>query len=133
MRKESSLKAHRQTNRQRNFLADRWFALRMALEGVTYVLRTQRSAWIEIIASLVCIMAGWWFNIARLEWALILLIICVIFALEAVNTAIESVVDLVSPEYHPLAKIAKDTAAAALIFAVIGSLLIAALVFIPYL
>jgi len=105
MRKKSSLKAHRQTN----FFADRWFAL-----------------------PLVCITAGWWFNIARLEWALILLIICLIFALEAMNTAIESVVDLVSPEYHPLAKIAKDTAAAALIFAVFASLIIATLVFVPH-
>jgi len=127
MIKESNFKIDKQTN----FFTGRWFAFRMAVVGVAYVLRTQRSAWIEIVASLVCIAAGWWLNITRLEWALVLLIICLIFALEAMNTAIESVVDLVSLEYHPLAKVAKDTAAAALIFAVIGSLFIAGLIFIP--
>jgi diacylglycerol kinase (ATP) len=57
--------------------------------------------------------------------------VAVVLALEAVNTAVEAVVDLVSPHYHPLAKIAKDTAAGALVFAVLGSILVAASIFGP--
>ena len=54
-----------------------------------------------------------------------------ILALEAVNTAIEAVVDLVSPQFHPLAKTAKDAAAGALVFAVCGSIFVAAAIFGP--
>ncbi|MCB0183781.1 MAG: diacylglycerol kinase family protein, partial [Caldilineaceae bacterium] len=50
---------------------------------------------------------------------------------ESVNTAIEAAIDLVSPGYHPLAKIAKDAAAGALLIAVLGSILIAAIIFLP--
>ncbi|MEM7531686.1 MAG: diacylglycerol kinase family protein [Chloroflexota bacterium] len=116
-----------------NFFANRWYAFRMALEGVAYVLRTQKSAWIELAAVCVCVISGWWFQITNVEWAIIALVICLVFALEAVNTAVETVVDLVSPGIHPLAKIAKDTAAGALIFAVLGSLLVALFIFGPHL
>jgi diacylglycerol kinase (ATP) len=51
--------------------------------------------------------------------------------LEAINTSVEASIDLVSPHYHPLAKIAKDTAAGALVFAVLGSLVVATVVFGP--
>jgi len=118
-----------QKHKKSHFLANRWYAFRMALQGMRYFIRTEKSAWIELTALVICVVAGWWLQISRIEWAIVLLTVSVILALEAINTAIESVVDLVSPEYHPLAKIAKDTAAAALIFAVIGSLCVAALIF----
>ena len=75
--------------------------------------------------------AGWWLGITRLEWALLALTVTTVLALEAVNTAVEAVVDLVSPEVHPLAKIAKDAAAGAMVFAVLGSLVVAGVVFGP--
>ena len=65
------------------------------------------------------------------EWALLGLVVAMVLALEAVNTAVEAVVDLVSPDYHPLAKIAKDAAAGAMIFAVLGSIAVAATIFGP--
>lgn len=77
--------------------------------------------------------AGWWFRIARGEWLVLILICTLILALEAVNTAVEATVDLVSPGYHPLAKIAKDAAAGALVFAVLGSIGVAAMIFGPHL
>jgi diacylglycerol kinase len=98
---------------------------------VGYVLRTQPNAWLELGALGVVAAAGWWFAIAPLEWAILGLTIALVLALEAVNTAVESVVDLVSPGYHPLAKVAKDTAAGAMIFAVLGSVVVAAAIFGP--
>lgn len=119
------------TGRDRGFWAGRLFSLAAALAGVRHTLRTQPNAWIEVIAVLFVSVLGWWFALARWEWVTLVLIFTSVLALEAVNTAVEAVVDLVSPDYHPLAKIAKDAAAGALVFAVLGSIIVAAFLFIP--
>ena len=119
--------------RDRPFLASRWYSLRAAVAGVVHTLRTQPNAWIEVTAMAVVFSAGWWFRIARGEWLVLVLICSFILALEAVNTAVEATVDLVSPGYHPLAKIAKDAAAGALVFAVLGSIGVAIIIFGPHL
>ncbi len=113
------------------YLPGRWFSFRSAVSGALYTLRTQPNARIELIAIPVAAMAGWWLEISRVEWILLGLTVAMILALEAINTAIEAVVDLASPSFHPLAKRAKDTAAGAMIFAVLGSLWVALLVFGP--
>ncbi len=117
--------------RDRGFLLGRWFSLRAALAGAVQTIRSQPNAWIELTAIFVVTIAGWWFAVARWEWVALILIFSLILALEAVNTAVEAAIDLVAPEYHPLAKIAKDAAAGALVFAVLGSVIIAALIFGP--
>ncbi|MEZ4870075.1 MAG: diacylglycerol kinase family protein [Caldilineaceae bacterium] len=119
------------SGRDRGFWAGRWFSFCAALAGSVHVLRTQPNAWIELTAILVVVGAGWWLALSRLEWALLVLVFTLVLALEAVNTALEAVVDLASPHYHPLAKIAKDAAAGALVFAVLGALVLAALLFGP--
>lgn len=113
------------------FLHGRRHSLAAAWAGVCYTLRTQPNAWIELAALGVVVAAGWWFQIRALEWAVLGLTMAMVLALEAVNTAVESVVDLASPEIHPLAKIAKDSAAGAMIFAVLGSIWVAAFIFGP--
>ena len=117
----------------RGFLASRWSSFLVALNGALYTLRSQPNAWIELTAVLVITAAGWFFGITRVEWAIIGLTFGAVLALEAVNTAVEAVVDLASPQYHPLAKIAKDAAAGAMVFVVLGSLVVAAAIFGPYL
>lgn len=119
------------SGRDRSFLASRWFSFNAALAGVWYVLRTQPNAWIELAAGALVILVGLWLDIRPWEWAILLAMVCGVLALEALNTAIEAVVDLVSPDYHPLAKIAKDSAAAAMVFAVLGSLCVAVAIFGP--
>lgn len=110
---------------------NRWHSFTAALHGVAYTVRTQRNTWIELTAALVVIAAGLWLRVQPLEWALLALTIAVILALEAVNSAIEALVDLVSPDYHELARIAKDCAAGALLLAVLGALGVAAAIFGP--
>jgi diacylglycerol kinase (ATP) len=119
------------SGRDLRFLAGRWFSLRAALAGVWYTLRTQPNAWIELGALLVVVGAAWGFGVSAVEWALLGLAIFLVLALEAVNTAVEATIDLLSPGYHPLAKIAKDTAAGALVWAVLGSIFVAAAIFGP--
>src|SRR5215217_2487819 len=70
------------------FLRGRWLSLGAALQGVIYTVRTQPNAWIELAATAVVAVAGLWFGISALEWAVLGLTVAVILALEAVNTAI---------------------------------------------
>jgi diacylglycerol kinase (ATP) len=118
-------------NRNANLLNGRWASFRAALSGAVVTLKTQPNAWIELTAAVVVIATGWWLKIDRTEWAIIALTLGLVLALESVNTAIEATIDLVSPEHHPLAKIAKDAAAGALLFAVLGSLGVAVAIFGP--
>ncbi len=113
------------------YLAGRWFSLKAAAAGVRYTFRTQPNARIELVALALVGALGWRLGISRVEWAIIGLISAVILALEAVNTALEALVDLVSPQYHPLAKHAKDAAAGALLLAVLGSVWVALFVLGP--
>ena len=115
----------------KGFLAGRWLSLQAAASGVIFTLRTQRNAWIELVAAGFVIVAGWWWRVSAMEWAVIALTLGLILALEAINTAIEALVDLVSPEHHPLAKIAKDAAAGALLLSVLASLGVAVAIFGP--
>ncbi len=118
-------------DQNRPFLKSRWHSFRAALRGTHYTLMTQPNARIELVAVTVTVVAGWWFAIGPQEWAILALTLGVVFAFEAVNTAIEVTVDLVSPDYHPLAGIAKDVAAGAMIFVVLGSIGVAASIFGP--
>ena len=113
------------------YLPGRWFSFKVAVSGAVFTLRTQPNTRIELFTIPVIALAGWWLAINRIEWIILGLTIALIFALEAMNTAVEAVVDLVSPDYHPLAKRAKDAAAGAMVFAVLGSLWVALLIFGP--
>ncbi len=109
----------------------RWHSFSCAVRGVLYTVRTQRNTWIELAAGLVVLAAGLWLRIEPLEWAVLGLTVFTILALEAVNSALEALVDLVSPDYHELARVAKDAAAGAVLLAVIGSLVVAGAIFGP--
>ena len=110
---------------------NRWHSFSAAVSGAAYTVRTQHNTRIELAAAVVVVAAGLWLRIDALAWAVLALTIAMILALEAVNSAIEAVVDLVSPDYHELARTAKDCAAGAMIFAVLGSLGVAAAIFGP--
>lgn len=116
---------------RQGIISGRWFSFQAAIAGVVHTVRTQPNAWIELSAAAVVVAAGWWFAVSALEWAVLGMTVTLVLALECVNTAIEAVVDLVSPQVHPLAKIAKDTAAGALVMAVLGSLIVAGAIFGP--
>jgi len=102
-----------------------------ALEGVSYLIRTQRSAQIEIAIGAVVIAVAAWLHLTTLEWAVLVLAMALVLALEALNTAIELAVTLASPERHPLAKAAKDVAAAMVLIAAVGSVVVGAFVLGP--
>jgi undecaprenol kinase len=104
-----------------------------ALEGLLFVLRTERNIKFHVIIAVAIIALSLYLDITKVEWLILFLVIGGMFVIEIINTAVENVVDLVTEEFHPLAKIAKDVAAsAALVFACI-SVIIGVILFSPYL
>ncbi|MCM3619103.1 diacylglycerol kinase family protein [Sutcliffiella horikoshii] len=103
-----------------------------AFEGLLFVLRTERNIKFHLFFAAIVISMSLYVQITKVEWLVVILVIGGMFVIEIINTAIENVVDLVTEEYHPLAKIAKDVAAsAALVFACI-SVIIGVILFGPY-
>jgi diacylglycerol kinase (ATP) len=90
-------------------------SFRHAFAGWWHVLRSQPNAWIHAAASVAVAALGWWLGLSRTEWALILVAVVLVWLAEFLNTALEAVVDLASPQPHPLARIAKDVGAAAVL------------------
>lgn len=95
-----------------------------ALEGISYLIRTQRSARIEIVIAAAVIALAAWLGITALEWAVLALAIALVLAFEALNTAMELAVTLASPERHPLAKAAKDVSAAMVLITAVGAVVV---------
>ena len=106
-------------------------AFSCAWEGIVYAFVSQRNLKIHSAFALVAVILGFVLDISEAGWLAVVLCIALVMALEIANTAIESVVDLVSPEWHILAKRAKDCAAGAVYFAAFASIVVACIVFVP--
>lgn len=115
----------------KSFFVSRVHSFRHAFRGWFYALRTQRNAWIHSVVATVVLILGIWLRLSSTDWAILILTIAMVFAAEFMNTAIEAVVDLASPESHPLAKIAKDVGAAAVLVAALAAILIGLLILGP--
>ncbi|WP_342444318.1 diacylglycerol kinase family protein [Paenibacillus sp. FSL L8-0638] len=102
---------------------------RYAAEGVMYALRTQVNMRIHVAVALLVIVAGLTLHISRLDWLFVCVAIAIVIVAELFNTAIEAAVDLISPDIHPLAKAAKDTAAGAVLLAAVFAVIIGIFVF----
>lgn len=114
------------------FLHSRVQSFRYAFAGLEYVLRTQRNAWIHAAASLLVVLVCAWLDLSRLEWALIVLAIALVWTAEFLNTALEAVVDLASQHArHELARRGKDVGAAAVLIAAFSAVVIGLLVIGP--
>lgn len=106
-----------------------WRSFGHALSGVWHVLRTQRNARRQLVVAVAVVVVGVILRIDRRDWALLAVSIGAVLAAETINTILEAVVDLISPEYHESAKIAKDVAAGAVLIlslsaAVVGLLIL---------
>lgn len=102
-----------------------------AFEGLAYALRTQPNTRIHSAILFAVVLAGLWLGLGFTDWALIALAAGLVFTAELLNTGIEAVVDLASPELHPLAKAAKDVAAGAVLIAALTAVAVGLLVLGP--
>jgi diacylglycerol kinase (ATP) len=92
----------------------------------------ERSMRVHALCAAIAIGGGFYFGITATEWCMVLLCIGLVMGLEALNTALETYVDLVSPEYHPLAGKIKDLGAGAVLIAAIAALAVGLLIFGKY-
>ncbi|MBJ18609.1 MAG: diacylglycerol kinase family protein [bacterium] len=110
-------------------LAKRLRSFRFAFRGISEMLRTEANARIHTLASVFVLCAGFALDIGRTEWLFLTLTIAAVWSLEAVNTAFESLCDVVAPEDRPEVARAKDIAAAAVLIAAIAAVIVALLIF----
>ncbi len=106
-------------------------SFRVAFAGWWYVIRTQKNAWIHALASLLVALLALWLQLPLIEWAVLILTIGMVWMAEFVNTALEAVVDLASPQQNPLAKVGKDVGAAAVLIAALAAVIIGLLIMGP--
>lgn len=102
-----------------------------AMSGVAVLVRTQTNARIHLVATVLVVIAGFALHVSQHDWALLVIAMVSVWVAEGINTAVEALVDLVSPEIHPLAGKVKDLAAGAVLIAAIGAVVIGLIVFVP--
>lgn len=110
------------------FIRGRRNSFQFAFSGFFYVLKTQKNAWLHLAATVIVVLLALWLQIDRLEWLAILLVIGLVWMAEFMNTALEVIVDLASPEKHPLAKVGKDVGAASVLIAAFLAVIIGVIV-----
>ncbi|HEX4203939.1 MAG TPA: diacylglycerol kinase family protein [Ktedonobacteraceae bacterium] len=104
-----------------------------AFAGLWYALRTQRNVRVHVAIAIIVILLAIFLRLSAVEFAILFVAITGVFTAEMFNTVIELCVNLASPEYHPLAKIAKDVAAGAVLLSAMLSIIIGVCVFLPHL
>ncbi|MCX5786221.1 MAG: diacylglycerol kinase family protein [Elusimicrobia bacterium] len=120
------------TNNTQFGVAGRVRSVFHAVNGLSLMLKSQHNARIHAFFTIAVIVSGFCFHLGNCEWCVIILAIAAVWAAEAFNTAIESLVNLASPEFHPLAGRAKDIAAGAVLISAIGSAAAGLVIFGPY-
>jgi diacylglycerol kinase len=118
-------------NKIREFFISRAHSFEHAFNGWWFVLRTQRNAWIHAAISTAVLLVAFWLHLPLRDWAVLFLTIALVWTAEFINTALEAVVDLASPQQHPLAKVGKDVGAAAVMLAALASILVGLLILGP--
>lgn len=104
-----------------------------AWKGIRCCVGKEQNLSFHLIAAVLVVIAGWRLGITRTEWAILLLCIGMVIAAELFNTAIEKLVDLVSPGRHPLAGQVKDIAAGAVLVCAAAAAMVGLIIFVPYL
>ena len=106
-------------------------SFKFAFAGLETAIIKGRNFRIQILLGIASIILGIIYRISSFEWLSLILIIASVLILELINTAIESIVDIVSPEIREKARVAKDVSAAAVLVAAVASIFIGAVIFIP--
>lgn len=106
-------------------------SFKYAIEGIKATFKSQTNMKIHVIIMLLVIIAGIILKLDSLKWKICIILFSLVLAGELFNTAIEAIVDMVMPEFHPKAKLAKDAAAGGVLVLAIGAVIIGLMIFIP--
>lgn len=113
------------------FVRSRLTSFKNAIVGWWHVIRTQKNAWIHAVATVVVLLVAFWLRLPVRDWGVLILTIAMVWTAEFLNTALEIVVDLASPNLHPLAKVGKDVGAASVLIAALSAAVIGVLIIGP--
>jgi diacylglycerol kinase len=102
-----------------------------AFAGIAYAVRTERNLRVHLVIAGLAVVAGWTLRVTAIEWAILVLTIGAVFSAELVNTVAELAVDLLTQEYHPMAKVAKDVGAAAVLVTAVAAVGVGIAIFGP--
>lgn len=105
-------------------------SFKYAFSGINYAYKTQRNVKIHFVAAVIVLIVSYFWEISKLELFMLIFAISLVIITEMINTAIEKTIDLYTKEYNPLAKIAKNVAAGAVLVAAINAIIVAYLVFL---
>jgi diacylglycerol kinase (ATP) len=111
----------------------RMLSFKYAFNGIFLLLKNEHNAWIHAFAAVMAVGAGLYFRITKHEWIAVVLAIAMVFAAEAFNSAIEVLVDKISPGYDKTAGKIKDLAAGAVLITAIAAAITGLIVFVPHL
>jgi len=106
-------------------------SFKYSFQGLEYAYKYEQSMLLHAIAVIIVVTFGIIFDIDKVEWLFCVLFMGLVMATELINTSLEAVVDLVSPNIHPLAKIAKDTASAAVFIFSLAAAVSGVIIFAP--
>lgn len=120
-----------QTEKSAEFLRTRRRSFAWAIKGLIYAFKTQPNIWIHAVATILVVAVSFWLNISRFEWLAIIMAIGLVWVAELMNTVAETIVNLSSQDKHPLARIAKDLAAAAVLITAIVAIAIGLIILGP--
>lgn len=108
-----------------------WRSLNQAWRGVLHTWRTQGHIKFHVVTGISVLCCAWWWKVSSFEWLILILAIGCVIGAEVMNTAIEIVVNMAQPNFDPLAGMAKDVAAGAVLVVVIQAIAIGVIVFFP--
>lgn len=106
-------------------------SVKNCLDGIGYVTKSEKNFKREIVLGIIALILSYILKIDKIEFIIVLTMICLVLTAEIINTAVERTVDLVTKEYHELARIAKDVSAGSVLVTSIFSLMIGIIIFIP--
>ena len=110
----------------------RILSFKYAFDGIWTALKEEPNLIIHLVAAFIALLMGFYFKITEVEWLTIIITIGLVISLELTNTAIESIVDGLTQEHHPAAKIAKDISAGAVLVAAGTAAIVGIIIFLSY-
>lgn len=116
----------------RTYFKKRYNSFRFAFRGINAAVRSEPHMRLHVLSAIVVVVLGATFGVSKTEWCLLAASIGFVITAEIINTAIETVVNLVSPHYNPLAGKAKDLAAGAVLMAAVTAAVVGSIIFLPY-
>lgn len=127
-----AIKMKKITTENRYSLKKRADSFRFAFGGLGHLFKSQPNALIHLLITILVICSGIFFRITKIEWIVLIIFIGMVIAAELINTAMEYLIDIISPEYKETAGKAKDLAAAAVLICAFAAAISGLIIFIPY-